>query len=127
MTTFTDAHLASMLAEQLRELHANLCERLSNASGYEAGEFIAAQARLIDLWREADESGDDTDDECCDDEFPDPIRSALDALHWASGASDFQPGGQAHAGWCEICRPAIAQLEELLEECDECCDDEEPA
>ena len=134
MTTFNDSHLASMLAEQLRELHGNLCCRLSNASGYEAKELIEAQARLIDLWRWAgglDEPDDDTPDAGDMDEL---LSDILSALRWASEASEFQPEGAAYIGWVTICQPIVELLEELLEDscvCEECRDalaalDEEP-
>lgn len=41
-------------------------------------------------------------------------QKALDALVWASAASEFQPDGQAHEGWVNIGRTAIEELRAAL-------------
>ena len=37
-------------------------------------------------------------------------RDAAEALLWASGSPDFNPGGRAELGWNEIARPAIEAI-----------------
>lgn len=43
------------------------------------------------------------------------LANAIEDIQWMSGASDFAPGGKAHAGWVKV-RTRLARYEAALEQ-----------